>query len=100
MPARSALGCLSGFCVGIFVKQLTRILAFYVGMGLVSISALNYFGYIIINWKKIDKDLINLYNDNARADSPLMKYVTKFFTHVLPLMGGFGGCFYYALKYA
>jgi uncharacterized membrane protein (Fun14 family) len=40
MPLKTMLGGAAGFCVGIFAKQATKTIAFYLGLGIVSLSIL------------------------------------------------------------
>lgn len=60
MPLRSVVGSVVGFCVGVFVKQLTRKIMYYLGLGFVSIALLCWLDYVKINWNKIDEDLYYL----------------------------------------
>jgi uncharacterized membrane protein (Fun14 family) len=102
IPLRSGFGAFTGFFAGMFAKELTRTLVFYLGLGISTIALLNYYKYITINWKKIDEDLFNFVTKKrTRKDvNRLTEYVKRFFTHVLPISAGFFGAFYYAFKYS
>jgi uncharacterized membrane protein (Fun14 family) len=60
IPMRTFMGSMFGYCVGAFVKKFSKKIAAYAGGAIMFLSLLAYNDWISINWKKIDKDLINL----------------------------------------
>lgn len=60
MPARTVMGTVFGYCIGEFVKKFTKKLAAYAGGAIMFLAILAYNDWISVNWKKIDKDLLNL----------------------------------------
>ena len=98
MPAIKAVGLKSmissaaGYCCGVFAKQVTSKLIFYMGISVSSMALLQYLGYInvTVNWKKIDADLLHIYAKYKDTEESLSKrYAKKFFTHLVPLTAGF-----------
>ncbi len=67
MPARTVVGSVFGYCVGEFLKKFTKKIAAYAGGALIFLSVLAYADWISFNWKKIDKDLINLLFRGTRS---------------------------------
>jgi len=57
MPMRGVLGAIVGYLTGCFVKQASKIIAWYLGIGLITIGILVKKKYLIVNWKKIDEEL-------------------------------------------
>ena len=60
VPVRTFMGSLFGYCVGAFIRKFSKKIASYAGGAFVFLGILAYNDWISINWKKIDKDLINL----------------------------------------
>ena len=65
MPLKTVLGGFLGYCVGVFIKRATMTLAFYCGMGTVSIAILVKLGYITVNWDTINNDVIQVYKQTS-----------------------------------
>ena len=60
LPARSFVGTVFGYCIGEFVRKFTKKLAVYAGGAMIFLGVLAYNEWITFNWKKIDKDILNL----------------------------------------
>ena len=54
------MGGFFGYCVGEFTKKFSKKIAAYAGAAVMFLGLLAYNDWISINWRKIDKDLINL----------------------------------------
>ena len=54
------MGGFFGYCIGEFIKKFSKKIAAYTGGAVLFLSILAYNEWITFNWKKIDKDLINL----------------------------------------
>lgn len=100
MPLRTAIGGFFGYAVGEFIKKFTKKIARYAGGTIIMLSLLAYNDWISINWKKIDKDLLNLLFRGTRQAQGLVSYFQRVFTHGVPLMGGFYLGLQYSVKQA
>lgn len=59
-----SVGAAMGLCSGIAAKRVGTNVAVYIGCGFACVQGLAYFGYIDINWNKVEDD----FNDIADAD--------------------------------
>lgn len=98
MPMRTLFGTAMGYCLGRFVKQISKKLGMYASFGFLTFAMLSKLRYISINWKKIDSDVYYLIFSTGEAQMSLLRYLKRTLTHVMPLLCGVGSGFYYALK--
>jgi uncharacterized membrane protein (Fun14 family) len=74
--------------VGEFLKKFSKKLAVYCGGAMMFLAILNYKNWISINWKQIDKDLLSLLFRGYKEATGFVAYITRTFTHVLPMSAG------------
>ena len=103
LVARLGLGGVLGFCTGYAVKQASKAVAVVVGGALVFLQTLQYFGYIEVKWKKIQRDATTALSSEGK-ETLGVKDVTfwtrrmmKILTHQGPSAGGFAAGIYIGL---
>mmetsp|Transcript_11871 Transcript_11871/g.21482 ORF Transcript_11871/g.21482 Transcript_11871/m.21482 type:complete len:133 (-) Transcript_11871:1213-1611(-) len=64
------LGGLLGFCSGIAAKKAGKVAAVAIGLIFAIFQVAAYFGYVTINWKKVESDFTKLVdvNKDGKAD--------------------------------
>eukprot|EP00347_Sterkiella_histriomuscorum_P007680 403347985 len=98
MPMRSIFGGGMGYIAGALAKEMSKKIMMYSCFGFMTFYMLSKFDYITINWKKIDHDVFYLVFKTNSSESGFVKFIKRTFTHVLPLISGFGAGFYFAWK--
>ncbi|CDW87223.1 UNKNOWN [Stylonychia lemnae] len=98
MPLRTLFGTAMGYCMGLYIKQVSQKIAIYSGLCILGLSILSKLRYISINWGKIDSDVHYLVFQTAEQQKSIINYIKRLLTHVLPLCSGLGAGFYYAFK--
>lgn len=91
MTSKCTLGCLAGYMMGSFIKQVTDIAALYAGAGVFLVGGLHYMKWVKVNFKQIDADILQLWNrvKETTDDLGLFQKWKRFVMRTLPLMGGF-----------
>jgi uncharacterized membrane protein (Fun14 family) len=90
-----SVGSVFGVCTGYAVKRMTQEAAYGVGMGILCLQALRHYGYITIDWKKIQGDIAKAADQDGdgnfdSSDVKIMiKRFTNFITHGIPDAAGF-----------
>ena len=98
MPARTFVGSVLGYCVGEFIKKFSKKIAVYAGGAFTFLGLLAYNDWISINWRKIDRDLVNLMFRGTRTATGLFSYFQRIFIHAIPISGGFYLGFHYSVR--
>mmetsp|Transcript_52715 Transcript_52715/g.133859 ORF Transcript_52715/g.133859 Transcript_52715/m.133859 type:complete len:177 (-) Transcript_52715:76-606(-) len=100
-----SVGSTLGFCSGYAVKKTGKAAAFFVGCIFCMQQALSYLGYVEVNWKNVERDLMSVMdvNGDGKIDAQDMNlhYVKllKMLQHnTYSLSGGFGAGFLYGVK--
>ena len=88
MPARSFLGSAAGYFVGRFFKKFSKTIAVYAGGAFTFLTILAYNDWMSINWRKIERETINLMFSWGRKTTVFFSYFKLMFTHTIPVYGG------------
>eukprot|EP00483_Globobulimina_turgida_P001318 UN01320 len=64
-------GVCMGACAGIASKKVTKAAATLIGVSFIALQALQYSGYITVNWMKVESDVIKAVdqNDDGKFDA-------------------------------
>ena len=97
LSGRLTVGTLTGYMMGNFLKQISDEIILYTGLGMTFIGGLHYLTWVTINWRNIDRDLLNVVNRSRKSaiDSGLCAKFKRLVLSVLPFMGGFVAGFKY-----
>lgn len=93
--AQFATGTIFGICSGFAARKAFRVGAVVVGAGFMSLQLLQYYGYITIEWKTIEQELLSRLdlNKDGRVDERDLEIAKQRFmkalTWGLPCAGGF-----------
>ena len=97
IPLKLSVSSVMGYSLGAFCKMMSQEIIFYSGIATGFIGCLAYMKWITINWKEIDDDITQIYTKarNKAQDTGFVARMKKMMFHVMPLMAGFSGAFYY-----
>lgn len=93
-----------GACVGVASKRLAKDAMYGIGIAFMGLQSLAYLGYIDINWKRIEHDIVRTVDQDGDGEikpSDIQKLVTRFVTFLgrgLPNVAGFSTGFYVGIK--
>ena len=97
-------GTVFGYCSGKAFKTLGQVASVVVGAAFISLQVAASFGYVQIDWKKVQSDVVTKVDatgdgkitvDDAKA---YWKKLKEVLTYRLPAAGGFSLGFLYGLK--
>lgn len=87
-------------------KKIGRALAIVAGMGFMIVQGAVYSGYIDVDWKKVQDDVVSKVDANkggsltAEDAKAYWKKLKQILTHNIPNAGGFSLGFLYGVTYA
>jgi uncharacterized membrane protein (Fun14 family) len=86
---------LLGFCCGIACKGISRQVATAIGVCFIGLQALSYYGYVQINYNKIQKDAVNVLdvNGDGKFDEKDLYTMWEKFKGAMSYNLPKGGCF-------
>eukprot|EP00922_Rhytidocystis_sp_ex-Travisia-forbesii_P063937 GHVS01095085.1.p1 GENE.GHVS01095085.1~~GHVS01095085.1.p1 ORF type:complete len:157 (-),score=38.15 GHVS01095085.1:393-863(-) len=97
-------GALFGFASGMAARQALKVTAVLCGMGFMSLQMLSYYGYVHIDWRRVEEDVQNAFdiNKDGQVDHKDFQMLKQKLLHVLtwgmPSAAGFGTGFVLGLK--
>eukprot|EP00922_Rhytidocystis_sp_ex-Travisia-forbesii_P055439 GHVS01082088.1.p1 GENE.GHVS01082088.1~~GHVS01082088.1.p1 ORF type:complete len:192 (-),score=88.85 GHVS01082088.1:218-727(-) len=97
-------GAVFGFASGMAARQALKVTAILCGMGFMSLQMLSYYGYVHVNWRRVESDVQNALDLNRDGqidaeDFHLLKdKFMKVVTWGLPSAAGFGTGFVLGLR--
>lgn len=96
---------LFGACVGVATKRFTKDAMYGIGLGFMALQTLSYFGYVSINWNRVEEDVTKLLDQdgNGKLDKAdlqiLWNRFQNFMKSGLPNAAGFTTGFALAVKF-
>ena len=99
--SKLSVGTITGYMAGNFTKQITDKAIMMGGCVVLLVGSLHMMQWVTINFKKIDEDLLHLYNrtkQNAK-EKGLFEKIKRILIRTVPLLGGFSAGFFYAWKH-
>eukprot|EP00927_Polykrikos_kofoidii_P063973 TRINITY_DN588_c0_g1_i2.p1 TRINITY_DN588_c0_g1~~TRINITY_DN588_c0_g1_i2.p1 ORF type:complete len:165 (-),score=23.50 TRINITY_DN588_c0_g1_i2:139-633(-) len=100
-----SIGSICGFCSGFALKKAGKAAAFVFGAIYAAEQGLAYLDYISINWPKVEKDLVSVFdvNKDGKVDEKdlnfSMQSAMKILTgNTVAISSGFGAGFLYGVK--
>jgi uncharacterized membrane protein (Fun14 family) len=106
IPSELCFSSMMGISCGYAAKRLAKDALYGVGLAFMGLQGLAYFGYITINWNKIEGDVTKAIDQDGdgkltvKDAGVLMKRVVGFFRTGLPNAAGFTSGFYLGLKFS
>lgn len=58
LATQVGVGGIMGYCTGMAMKKVGKVLATILGLGFVALQSAAYAGYIQVNWKQIGDDVV------------------------------------------
>ena len=104
--AKLGFGSIVGYCSGMALKKIGKAVAFVIGVGFICVQAAVTAGYIDVDWKKVQDDVVKQVDTNAdgQLDTEDVKHywrkVKTILTNGIPDAGGFSLGFLFAVKYS
>jgi len=101
----ASFGSFMGFCSGVALKKTGKAVAYLVGITFVALQVASAFGYVSVDWKKIQDDAVKKLDQtgDGKFDQEYAKKiwvrVKSLLTTGLPSAGGFSVGFLYGLKF-
>jgi len=98
-------GSALGGCTGYALKKMTKAAAFAIGSVFLLLQVLAFKGYIFVDWKKVEKDVVESLDQDGDGDFDgddvkiMMGNIWSFLKWQLPSAGGFGTGFYLGWRY-
>lgn len=95
VPTQLSYGFVCGYASGYAMKKVGKVGAVVFGLGFCTLQSLSYAGYITVDHKKIEKNVMGLMdlNDDGKVDSEdgakAMEKVQEVLSYNLPAGGGF-----------
>ena len=78
LAAQIGVGGIMGYCTGMAMKKVGKVLATVLGLGFVAVQSAAYAGYIQVNWKQIGDDAIVKRIDSVSSVHSCSLYVYFF----------------------
>eukprot|EP00922_Rhytidocystis_sp_ex-Travisia-forbesii_P063080 GHVS01093886.1.p1 GENE.GHVS01093886.1~~GHVS01093886.1.p1 ORF type:complete len:161 (-),score=36.03 GHVS01093886.1:550-1032(-) len=97
-------GAVFGFASGMATRQALKITAVLCGMGFMSLQMLSYYGYVHVNWQRVQTDVQNVLdvNKDGEIDQQDFYIMKQKLFHVLtwgmPSAAGFGTGFFLGMR--
>jgi FUN14 domain-containing protein 1 len=105
LAGKFGIGTVFGICAGAALKRFTKDAAVVAGTGLISLQILQHYGYITIQWKKVQSDIVHAVDQDGDGEftykdvGMLLKRFILFVGHGIPNAAGFSTGVYTGLKY-
>eukprot|EP00048_Salpingoeca_helianthica_P015677 m.227992 g.227992 ORF g.227992 m.227992 type:complete len:170 (+) comp17374_c0_seq1:21-530(+) len=99
-------GAITGYCAGYASKKISKAAAMVVGTGFIALQILAYNGYVTVNWKKVEDDVMKKLDANgdgvvdAKDLQPFFKKTMSALQYNMPSSTGFVTGYVLGLKYA
>jgi uncharacterized membrane protein (Fun14 family) len=93
-----------GACVGVASKKLAKDAMYGVGLAFIGLQTLAYLGYVDINWKRIESDIVKAVDQDGDGKlsisdgTALLGKFLRFLGRGLPNAAGFTTGFYVGVK--
>jgi uncharacterized membrane protein (Fun14 family) len=104
-PKEIGVSAIFGASVGVATKRLAKDALYGAGLAFMFLQSLAYFGYITINWQRVENDISKAIDQDGDGKVTVKdgKRLLERFLGVmktgLPNAAGFGTGFYFAVKY-
>jgi uncharacterized membrane protein (Fun14 family) len=98
-------GAVVGYCSGIAMKKVGKLLAVTIGIGFIGLQTVVSLGYITVDWEKVKVSFVKSVDTDGDGKISTADYkvywqkVKKVLTHKIPSAGGFSFGFLYGVRY-
>ena len=104
--AKLGFGAVVGYCSGMALKKIGKAVATVIGLGFMAVQGAVYAGYIDVDWKKVQDDVVKSVDTNSDGKLDVedaktyWRKVKGVLTNGIPDAGGFSLGFLWAVRYS